>query len=84
VYHRHIHAFSCETVQKQKSTMFIKATTDAAVKNKIYNICSMLESSERNFCDGVEMKFIPPLGGIQQADAPEIAAKGVTPCFAFG
>jgi len=28
--------------------MFI-ATADAAVKGKIYNICSMLELSERNF-----------------------------------
>ena len=29
-----------------------KATADAAVKGKICSICSMLELSERNFCDG--------------------------------
>jgi len=28
-----------------------EATTDAAVKDKIYCICSMPELSERNFCD---------------------------------
>jgi len=33
---------------------------------------------ERNFCDGFEMD------GIQQAGAPETAAKGVDPCFTFG
>jgi len=40
--------------------------------------------SERNFCDGLEMKFTSPLDGIQQAGAPETAAKSVTPCFTFG
>jgi len=32
VYHRHFHAFSFKSAQKQKSTMFYKATADAAVK----------------------------------------------------
>jgi len=39
---------------------------------------------QRNFCDGIEMKFTSPLGDIQQAGAPETAAIRVTPCFAFG
>jgi len=40
--------------------------------------------TERNFCDGIEMKFASPLGGIQQAGAPETPAKYVAPCFTFG
>jgi len=28
----------------------------------------------QEFCDGLEMKFTSPLGGIQQAGAPETAA----------
>ena len=58
-----------------------KATAVAAVKGKIYGICSMPDLSERNFCNGLEMKFTSPLGVIQQA---ETAAKSVTPCFTFG
>jgi len=38
----------------------------------------------RNFCDGLEMKFTSPLGGIQQVGAPETAAKSVTPCLTVG
>jgi len=38
--------------------MFIKATADAEVTDKISSICSMPELSERNFCDGLEMKFM--------------------------
>jgi len=30
------------------------------------------------------MKFASPLGAIQQAGAPETAAKNVTPCVTFG
>jgi len=30
------------------------------------------------------MNFTSPLGGIQQAGAPETAAKRVTPCFYLG
>jgi len=41
----------------------------------------MPEFQERNFCDGLEMKLTSPLDGIQQAGAPEIAAKSVTPFF---
>jgi len=33
------------------------------------------------FCDGLEMTFISPLGEIQQIGAPETAAKSSTPCF---
>jgi len=49
-----------------------------------YSVCSMPELSETNFCDDREMKFTSPLGGLQQAGAPETAAKSVTPCFTFG
>jgi len=37
--------------------------------------------SERNFCDGLEIKLTSPLGGIQQTGAPETAVKSVNPCF---
>jgi len=57
-----------------------KATADAAVKGKIYGICSIPDLSERNFCNGLEMKIISRLGVIQKA---ETAAKNVTPCFTF-
>jgi len=50
----------------------------------IYSIFNMPEFSDKNFCDGLEMKFASPSAGIQQAGAPEIAAKSVTPCFTFG
>jgi len=43
----------------------------------------MPEMSERNFFDGLEMKLTSPLGGIQEAGAPETAAQSVTPCFTF-
>jgi len=36
---------------------------------------------ERNFCDGLEMKFTSPFGEIKQAGASETAEKSVTPCF---
>jgi len=61
-----------------------KATVDAVVKGKIYSIFSMQEFSANNFCDGLEIKFASPLDGVQQAGAPETAAKSVTPCFTFG
>jgi len=35
----------------------------------------MSELSEGSFYDGLEMTFTSPLGGIQQAGAPETAAK---------
>jgi len=41
-----------------------KATAHAAVKCKMYCICSMPELSERNFSYDLEMKFTSPLGGI--------------------
>ena len=37
----------------------------------------MPELSAKNFCDGLEMKFASPSDGIQQAGAPETAAKSV-------
>jgi len=61
-----------------------KAADDDADKDKLYSICSTAELSERNFCDGLEMKLASPLGWIQQAGASETAAKIVTPCFTFG
>ena len=62
----------------------MKATADAALKGKIYSVCSMPDLSERNVGDGDEIKSTSPLGGIQQAGGPETTAKSVTPCFAFG
>ena len=41
----------------------------------------MPELSERNFCDGLEMKLAIPLVGILQDDAPETAVESDTPCF---
>jgi len=41
----------------------------------------MPKISERNFCDGFEMNFTSPLGGIQQAGAHETGAKRVTPFY---
>jgi len=45
--------------------------------SKLYSICSTPEMSERNFCDGLKIKFTSPLGGIQQAGAPKTAVKSV-------
>jgi len=42
------------------------------------------ELSERDFCDDLEMNFTSPLGGMQQAGAPEAVSKSVIPCFTFG
>jgi len=52
---------------------------DAADKGKLYSICSTPETSETNFCDGLQMNFTSPLRGIQQAGAPETAAKSLSP-----
>jgi len=41
----------------------------------------MPEFSANNFCHGLQMKFASPSAGIQQAGAPETAAKSATPCF---
>jgi len=49
--------------------------------DKLYSICSTPEISERNFCDGLEANFAPPLGGMQQVDAAETAAKSVISCL---
>ena len=63
---------------------WFEATAGAAVKGEVYSICSMLELSDWNFYDGLEMKFTSPLGGIQQAGAPKTNEKSVAPCIAFG
>jgi len=47
----------------------------------VLKLYSTPEFPEKNFCDGLEMKRASPLGGIQQAGAPETAAITVTPCF---
>jgi len=52
--------------------------------NKINSIYSMPELSDRILCDGLETNFTSPSGEIQQTGAPDIAAKRVAPCFAFG
>jgi len=44
----------------------------------------MVGLTEKNLCDGIEMKFTSPSGDIQQAGGPETPAKSVTPCFTFG
>jgi len=46
-----------------------------------YAYGSTPDLSEGNFCHGLEMKFISPLGWIQQAGASETAAKSATSCF---
>jgi len=44
----------------------------------------MPELSERNFCDGFEMKFTSQIGGMQQDGTQETATKSVTSWFTFG
>jgi len=41
----------------------------------------MPELSERNVCDGLDLKLAIPIVGILQGSAPETAVKSVTPCF---
>jgi len=43
----------------------------------------MPELSERHFCDGLGMKFTSLLDVIQQAGAPERAAKSINSLFYF-
>jgi len=49
-----------------------------------YTVFVACQSYHRNFCDGLEMKFTSPLGGIKQAGAAEAAGKSITPCFTSG
>jgi len=63
------------------------------IKSKIYDslcvrmqtmtsyICSTPELSERNFCNGLKMTLISPLGGIHHAGIPEIGAKALLLVF---
>ena len=55
-----------------------QATTDAAIKGKIYSICSMPEFLAWIVCSGLKTKFTLPLGGLQEAGATETAAKSGT------
>jgi len=50
---------------------------DAAVKGTIYSICSMPRLLERNFCDGLNMAFTSPLGGVKQAGSQKQLRKAV-------
>jgi len=38
-----------------------QVTADVADKVKLYIICSVLDTSKKNFCYGLEMKFASPL-----------------------
>jgi len=49
-----------------------------------YTVFVACQSYQRNFCDGLEIKFTSPLGVIQQDGASETAAKSVSPCFTSG
>jgi len=51
------------------------------LQTRMSYICSTPELSEWNFYGRLELKFASPLRGIQQAGAPETAAKIITPCF---
>ena len=44
----------------------------------------MPKFSAKNFCDGLEMKFASPSAGMQQAGAPETAAKSVILLLSVG
>jgi len=63
-------------VQKQKSTILIQATL--RLETRIGYICDT-HGYQGEVCNGLEMKLIQPSGGIQQAGAPETAAKSVAP-----
>jgi len=41
-------------------------------------LCCNNHGYQREICNGLEIKFTSPLGRIQQAGAPETAAKSVT------
>jgi len=47
------------------------------LETRVGYICNT-HGYQRGICDGLEMKLTKPLGGIQQAGAPEAAAKSVT------
>jgi len=49
-----------------------------------YTVFVARQSYQKKFFDWLEIKFTSPLGAIQQAGAPETAAKSVTLFFAFG
>jgi len=66
---------------KTKICDVLNATANAADKGKFYTSCSTPEISEMNFCDGLEMKFAPPLGGVQQVGAAQPVAKSVISCL---
>ena len=52
--HRHIHACHFKTVQKQKSTILVKATL--TLETRIGYICTT-HGYQRGICDGLQMKL---------------------------
>ena len=58
--------------------MLIYGYADTGNKDRLHSICNT-QGYQRRICDGLEMKLICPLGGIQQAGVPKTASKSVTP-----
>jgi len=79
-YHGHINAFNSNLYKNKNLRCSFKATAQAKDKG-IHSFCCTAEISARHFCDGLEMKYTPPLGRIQQAGTPEPSAQSGTPCF---
>jgi len=85
VYKMYITAIFLKPYKDKNQRCSFKAAADPTNKGKLYSICGTPDISKRSFCDGLVMKFAfsSPQGGIQQAGAPETAAKSITPCFYF-
>jgi len=49
-----------------------------------YTLFVVRQSYQRNFCDGLEMKFRSPLGGIQQLVHQKQLRKALLLVFTFG
>jgi len=61
VYHHHIHTFTCKTAQKIDDVhLKLRMMLQSRAK---YRVCGMPELSERDFCDGLEMKFAQGCSG---------------------
>jgi len=80
-YKTYITAIVLKLYKNKNLRRSFKGAANAADQGELYSIRSTPEISERSFCDGLEMKFPSPSGGIQQTGAPETTAKRVTPCF---
>jgi len=76
-YVKRISPLYSKTVRKQKSTMIISGCCWCCRQrySKLYSICSTPKLSERNFRDGLEMKYTSRLGWIQQPVASSTVAK---------